>query len=151
MLRPIVVLFALAANPAHSQAPYQPQPASPPKDAGYVLADGTIQIVGWDDLAGMFANLNALYARSHPGTKFSYVPGNLVAPQHSLILGETAFAPLGMEFSSNLNSAYRPVDPRIREFLRYVLSRQGQEDVVREGDHLPLTPALAQEQLKKFD
>jgi phosphate transport system substrate-binding protein len=44
-----------------------------------------------------------------------------------------------------------PVDPKIREFLRYVLSRQGQEDVVREGDHLPLTPARMQEQLKKLD
>ncbi len=43
------------------------------------------------------------------------------------------------------------VDPGIREFLRYVLSRQGQEDVMREGDHLPLTPALAREQLQKLD
>jgi hypothetical protein len=29
--------------------------------------------------------------------------------------------------------------------------RQGQEDVVREADHLPLTPALAREQLKKLE
>ena len=80
----------------------------PPGNAGYVLADGTIQIVGWDDLAGMFSRLDALYVRDHPGTRFKYVPGNLLAPQHSLIFGETAFAPIGMEFSSNLNSAYRP-------------------------------------------
>jgi len=40
---------------------------------------------------------------------------------------------------------------KIREFLRYVLSRQGQADVAAEGDHLPLTPALALEQLKKLD
>ncbi len=100
-----VLAAALLAN---AQAPYQPQPASPPRDAGYVTADGTIQIVGWDDLAGMFANLNALYVRTHPGAKFRYVPGNLMAPQHSLIFGETGFAPMGMEFSSNLNSAYRP-------------------------------------------
>ncbi len=56
----------------------------------------------------MFASLNALYTRTHPGTKLRYVPGNLMAPQHSLIFGETAFAPMGMEFSSNLSSAYRP-------------------------------------------
>jgi len=31
-----------------------------------------------------------------------------MAPQHSIIFGDTAFAPIGMEFSSNLNSAYRP-------------------------------------------
>jgi phosphate transport system substrate-binding protein len=43
-----------------------------------------------------------------------------------------------------------PVDPKIREFVRYVLSRQGQMDVVREGDYLPLTADLVREQLKKL-
>jgi phosphate transport system substrate-binding protein len=101
------VVLGLAVTGAHSQTAYRPQPASPPQDAGYILPDGAIQIVGWDDLSGMFEKLNALYAKSHPGTKFLYVPGNLIAPQHSLIFGETAFAPIGMEFSSNLGSAYR--------------------------------------------
>jgi phosphate transport system substrate-binding protein len=102
------VAMLIASVTASGQFPYQPQPASPPKDAGYVLADGVIQIVGWDDLAGVFANLDALYSRTHGGARFEYVAGNLMAPQHSLIFGETAFAPMGMEFSSNLNSAYRP-------------------------------------------
>jgi phosphate transport system substrate-binding protein len=92
---------------ARSQTPYQPQPGSPNKDAAYLLADGIIRIVGWDDLSGIFDKLSALYASSHPGAKFIYVPGNLIAPQHSLIFGETAFAPIGMEFSSNLASAYQ--------------------------------------------
>lgn len=39
------------------------------------------------------------------------------------------------------------VDPKVREFLRYVLSRQGQEDVTREGDYLPLTSELVRAQL----
>ncbi len=43
------------------------------------------------------------------------------------------------------------VDPKIREFLRYVLSREGQQDVTQEGDHLPLTAALLQEQLRKLN
>ncbi len=43
------------------------------------------------------------------------------------------------------------VDPKVREFLRYVLSRQGQEDVEREGDYLPLTAARAREQLSKLN
>ncbi len=103
----ITVVLGLGATSAHAQAPYQPQPASPPKDAGYLLADGTVQIVGWDDLSGIFERLNALYGKTHPGTKFKYVTGNLMSPQHSLIFGETAFAPIGMEFSSNLGSAYR--------------------------------------------
>lgn len=44
-----------------------------------------------------------------------------------------------------------PIDPKLHEFLRYVLSRQGQEDVMKEGDFLPLTPALLQEQLRKLE
>jgi phosphate transport system substrate-binding protein len=103
----VSVTLWLAATSAHSQAPYQPQPASPPKDAGYLLPDGTAQIVGWDDLSGIFEKLNALYGKTHPGIKFKYVPGNLMSPQHSLIFGETAFAPIGMELSSHLGSAYR--------------------------------------------
>jgi phosphate transport system substrate-binding protein len=43
------------------------------------------------------------------------------------------------------------VDPKLREFLRYILSRQGQADVAREGDYLPLTPAVASEQLRQID
>ena len=42
------------------------------------------------------------------------------------------------------------VDPKVREFLRYILSRQGQADVAREGDYLPLTAPVAREQLKKL-
>jgi hypothetical protein len=40
--RGLVVAVALATVVfgAHSQSPYQPQPALPQKDAGYLLADG---------------------------------------------------------------------------------------------------------------
>jgi phosphate transport system substrate-binding protein len=43
------------------------------------------------------------------------------------------------------------VDPKVREFLRYVLSRQGQERVARDGVYLPLPAALVKQQLKKLD
>jgi phosphate transport system substrate-binding protein len=39
-------------------------------------------------------------------------------------------------------------DPKAREFLRYILSRQGQADVAHEGDYLPLTAELLHAQLK---
>ena len=42
-------------------------------------------------------------------------------------------------------------DPRVQEFLRYILSKQGQEDVGREGSYLPLTPAVVAEQFKKIN
>jgi phosphate transport system substrate-binding protein len=42
-------------------------------------------------------------------------------------------------------------DPRVKEFLRYVLSRQGQADVAAEGSYAPLPAVVAREQLKKLD
>ncbi|SDR90193.1 substrate-binding domain-containing protein [Opitutus sp. GAS368] len=45
----------------------------------------------------------------------------------------------------------KPVDPIVEEFLRYVLSQEGQECVEREGRYLPLTGKVVQEQLKKLE
>jgi phosphate transport system substrate-binding protein len=45
----------------------------------------------------------------------------------------------------------KPVDPKVKEFLRYILSHEGQRDVVREGDYLPLTREFIGEQLHKLD
>ncbi len=44
----------------------------------------------------------------------------------------------------------RPLDPLVREFLTYVLSKQGQEVVVKDG-YLPLTPALVERERKKLE
>jgi phosphate transport system substrate-binding protein len=43
------------------------------------------------------------------------------------------------------------MDPRQREFLRYVLSREGQEAIVANGNYLPLPSAMVREQLKRLD
>jgi ABC-type phosphate transport system substrate-binding protein len=45
----------------------------------------------------------------------------------------------------------KPLDPKLKEFLRYVLSREGQAAVMRDGKWLPLTAALVQEQRKKLE
>lgn len=42
------------------------------------------------------------------------------------------------------------VDPKVREFLKYVLSRQGQRDVLADGAYLPLPLATLKEQLEKL-
>jgi len=39
---------------------------------------------------------------------------------------------------------------RVREFIAYVLSREGQQDVVDDGMYMPLTPAEARKQLEKI-
>ncbi|MBV8629555.1 MAG: substrate-binding domain-containing protein [Silvibacterium sp.] len=45
----------------------------------------------------------------------------------------------------------QPIDPKIREFLRYALSQEGQEAVVREGQYLPLSDRTIAEGLKRLD
>jgi phosphate transport system substrate-binding protein len=42
----------------------------------------------------------------------------------------------------------KPIDPNVLEFLRYVLSREGQHDVVSEGSYLPLTDQLVRSERK---
>lgn len=44
----------------------------------------------------------------------------------------------------------KPVDPMVLEFLRYVLSREGQEDVVRDGKILPLPAETVRAELEKL-
>jgi ABC-type phosphate transport system substrate-binding protein len=43
-----------------------------------------------------------------------------------------------------------PLDPRVQEYMRYVLSRQGQQDVVNGRHFIPLTREVVEEQLKKL-
>jgi phosphate transport system substrate-binding protein len=45
----------------------------------------------------------------------------------------------------------KKLDPKVQEFLCYVLSKEGQQQVVREGDFLPLTEEIIREQLRKMD
>jgi len=44
----------------------------------------------------------------------------------------------------------KPVDPKVREFLTFVLSRQGQADIEEEGIFLPLPLAMAKQELEKL-
>lgn len=44
-----------------------------------------------------------------------------------------------------------PIDPKVREFLRYLLSQEGQQVIVRDGRYLPLSPAVVRKERKKLD
>lgn len=44
-----------------------------------------------------------------------------------------------------------PVDPKIKEFLRFILSRDGQAIINQDGRYLPLSPRLIAEQLRKLE
>lgn len=44
-----------------------------------------------------------------------------------------------------------PIEPRVREFLRYLLSREGQEVIVKDGRYLPLSATAMQREARKLD
>jgi phosphate transport system substrate-binding protein len=45
----------------------------------------------------------------------------------------------------------KPMNPAVYEFLRFVLSREGQELVQKDGKYIPLNPDVARAQLKKLE
>jgi phosphate transport system substrate-binding protein len=44
----------------------------------------------------------------------------------------------------------KPLDPLVKEYMKLILSKEGQEVVVKDG-YLPLTPAIVAEELKKLE
>jgi phosphate transport system substrate-binding protein len=60
--------------------------------------------------------------------------------------------PLGRFIYVYINRAPgKPLDPNVREFLRLVLSREGQEVVAAQGLYLPLPVAIAEQERAKLD
>ncbi|MHB8812559.1 MAG: substrate-binding domain-containing protein [Steroidobacteraceae bacterium] len=75
--------------------------------------------------------------------------GPYVEPSRASVADRTY--PLSRSVTFYINDGAKiPPDPAVIEFLRYVLSRDGQEQALREGDFLPLTPRIARAQLAKL-
>jgi phosphate transport system substrate-binding protein len=76
-------------------ANYHPQPVSAPAHRGYVMPDGSIRIVGFDDMNGMVARWDTLFEKDHPGIRFTPVlKGNGTAIP-AITYDMTLFAPEG--------------------------------------------------------
>ncbi|MDB6128463.1 MAG: Phosphate transport system substrate-binding protein [Verrucomicrobia bacterium] len=76
--------------------------------------------------------------------------GPYVAPTIENIQDRTYYLHSSNYFYINREPG-QPVDPKVKEFLRYILSRQGQEAVVRDGKLLPLPISTVREQLGKLE
>ena len=72
--------------------------------------------------------------------------------EHTLETVQNRTYPLFNEFYfyASVAPGTKP-DPIVREFMRYILSREGQEEVQRDGKYLPLTPEVVKEQLAKLE
>jgi phosphate transport system substrate-binding protein len=44
----------------------------------------------------------------------------------------------------------RPISARVKEFIAYILSREGQQDIADDGMYIPLNPEAAREQREKL-
>jgi phosphate transport system substrate-binding protein len=76
------------------------------------------------------------------GTYYEATKENLIQRKYPLTRAVLIYA--------NRGPAH-PLDPNVKEFLRYILSQEGQQPVARAGDFLPLTAEIIREQLYKLD
>ena len=126
--------------------------------ANYARADGTLAIgatelikdlghdrygIGWSGIQNVTPQTKALALAATDGGP--YVALTLESVQNRTY-------PLAFDMFFYVNRVPgQPLDPKVKEFLRFVLSRQGQEAVQRDGKYLPLTAEVVREQLKKLD
>ena len=125
--------------------------------ANYARPDGTLAVdakqlmesVARDPAAIGYGNMSDLT----PETKALAVAregGPAVAP--TLESAHDGTYPLHEEVYFYLNrEPGQPLDPKVKEFLRYILSREGQDAVQRDAKYLPLTAGLVRSQLKKLE
>ena len=74
---------------------YQPHPVPPPSGHGWAMPDGSVRIVGFDDMAGMIARWDQEFTKTHPGIRFTPIlKGNGTAIA-SITYDMAAFAPEG--------------------------------------------------------
>ncbi len=126
--------------------------------ANYSRADGTLAIaaaelikdlgkdrygIGWSGIQNVTPQTKALALAATEG-------GPYVALTIENVQNRTYPLAFDMFFYVNRPPG-RPVDPKVKEFLRYVLSREGQEAVQRDGKYLPLTAEVVREQLEKLE
>ena len=75
--------------------------------------------------------------------------GRLVSPTKEAV-GQGAYPLARAVYIFFNHDSGKPTDPRVREFLRYVLSPEGQQDVSTEGAYLPLPEGVREAQLSQI-
>ena len=113
--------------------------------------------IGWGALMhvdGTCVNPDGTKCQPYPNVKIlaiSATPGWTGGPADR---GERAQPHLSAEprrLHLRQQAAGRPLDPAVREFIRFVLSRQGQQIIDKQGVYSPLPSPTFRQQLKKID
>ena len=101
--------------------------------------------IGWAAWlhAKNYPNVKVLPIASKDGGPYvAYTPENVANRSYPLTRDYYIYVnkPLG-----------RPLDPKVREFLRFILSREGQQIIAEDGQYSPLPADFLEEQRKKLD
>jgi len=105
----LIVAGSRAASVDPALPRYEPQRIEVPQSATYVAVDGSIVVVGYNDMRDLLDALVARFTATHPGVRFKLdLPGTRFAPA-ALARGESAFAPMGAEFTPAQLAEYRAV------------------------------------------
>jgi phosphate transport system substrate-binding protein len=93
--------------------------------------------------AGKVAGLSPIALAVHAGDPY-VVPSKATFQDHSYPLVRNLYIYLNRKPGT-------PIEPKMKEFLRYVLSREGQEAIMADGSYLPLPAAIARAQLARLE
>ena len=113
--------------------------------------------IGWGALMhvnGTCVNPDGSKCPGYPGLKVIAVSRTPDGPAIPLTADNVANRsyPLARDAYIYVNKAPgRAMDPKVREFLRFILSREGQEIIAKNGPYTNLPVAYIREQLKKLD
>ena len=87
--------------------PYEPHAVVLDRSATYVTPEGSIAVVGYNDMSDLIGKLMPVFIASHPGVRFALdLRGTRFAPA-ALASGASAFAPMGAEFTPAQLEEYR--------------------------------------------
>lgn len=99
--------------------------------------------IGYGGIAYLDAGVKVLALQEKPGAP-------AIAPTYENVA--KAVYPLSRVMYLNLNKAPgKPLQPALAEFLRFILSQQGQELVVKQGVFIPLRASQATNSLRMFE
>jgi phosphate transport system substrate-binding protein len=122
------------------------QPDGSLLDGGQQVLDALAQDrygIAYSNLRYRNAQVKALaLATTDDGPSYEATKDNLIRRNYPLTRFITTFVNRAPD---------RPLDPKVKEFLRYILSREGQQAIVRDGNYLPLSEDGIRAQLRKLD
>jgi phosphate transport system substrate-binding protein len=138
----------------------EPKQVTPDADGTKVASDAMLSRIEHDKYGIGIAAM--MHVKDHPGLKvlpISFKDGGPYAPITPETVKNRSY-PFSRDAFVYINRAPgQPVDAKTKEFLRFVLSREGQaiiqageyEGKHSDGTYNPLTPTYLKEQLKKLD